>query len=106
MTVNGSYDGTVLSLELTLDLSKQNDSFGLDDIIESPLRLLNEVPFLRSLFPQTDEMSSSSSFQLDTDSSFSAGAHISVLGETIVLFDSIISTTEPSQSISSLCSWV
>ena len=106
LTVNGSYDGTVLSLELTLDLSKQNDSFGLDDIIESPLRLLNEVPFLRSLFPQTDEMSSSSSFQLDTDSSFSAGAHISVLGETIVLFDSIISTTEPSQSISSLCSWV
>lgn len=81
LAVEGGYDGEILFIRTTLDISKTN--LELDDIktlLLSPLERFNEVDFLAEVFDSSD--SSESLPFVDTvsvDSDFNAGAHLSVL---------------------------
>lgn len=76
LSVSGGFDGSKIFIRFVLDLSKQVVS-SLDDIIQAPLSLLNEVDFLKKLLPGSAE---SSPINLDLSMDLNAGAHLSLLG--------------------------
>lgn len=87
LSISGGYDGSKIFFRFELDVSKQSIS-SLEEIIQKPLDLLKEVEFLKNLFPSAAGVGGTDShFQLDTDISFAASAHVGVLGESIDLYD-------------------
>ena len=77
LSVTGGYDGEMIFARFELDVSKQMDG-SLDDLIQKPLDLLNEIDFLKHMLP--DSGADTSPVSLNTDISLAASAHVGVLG--------------------------
>ena len=75
--IAGGFDGREISARFELDVSRQLVS-SLDELIQKPLDLLNDVDFLKSILPSAggDELPVS----LDANISLAASAHVGVLG--------------------------
>ena len=78
ISITGGYEGSLLFLRVELDLSKQS-ILEKDALIEKPLDLLSEVDFLTDLFGGSGSGGIAGS--IDADISFSASAHVGVLGK-------------------------
>lgn len=82
ISVSGGYDGVELFVRLELDVSKTfNDS--IFELVKKPLELLQNVDFLKNLFPSTT-MNESTPL-LNSSVSISSSAHASVRGELFLL---------------------
>ena len=79
ISVEGGYDGEAVFFRLGLDVSKQAVA-SLEEMLKSPLDLLNEVDFLAQLFDGSG--SGGSPLNINTDISLSASAHLQARGES------------------------
>jgi hypothetical protein len=79
LSITGGYDGIQLFFKLEMDVSKEVVK-DLNEVILKPLRLLSEADFLSDLNLFTAG-SSETSFQLESDISFSASAHMGARGK-------------------------
>ena len=78
LSVTGGYDGTMFFIEFELDISKQFETSTIEELLAKPLDLLNEVQFLKDLFPSSaSDQAGGLSFNLEV--SVSASAHASIL---------------------------
>ena len=77
LSVTGGFDGAKIFIRFELDVSKQAVE-SLDELIQAPLDLLNEVDFISNIFPGNE---GSSPNNLESDLDLSASAHIGVLGK-------------------------
>ena len=104
ISVEGGYDGTAVFFKLELDVSKQQVS-SLGELLEKPLDLLSEVDFLQQLFK--DDSGSGSPLNIQTDISLSAGAHLSIRGESLLIVQYLVHTNYDCGLTPALCSsWV
>lgn len=78
LSITGGYNGVELYIKLDLDVSKLAVS-SIDDLVKLPFSQLENVEFLKKIFAPINN-SIGEEPALNTSVSFSAGAHVSILG--------------------------
>lgn len=78
LSVDGGFDGSMLFVRLSLDVSKDVLD-GIQDLLLSPLGRISEVDFLTDVFSSGDNTSTPFGDTISVDGAFSAGAHLTVL---------------------------
>ena len=77
ISVSGGYTGGELFVKLQLDVSKVFAE-SIDALVRKPFDLLNNVGFMKNMFPSTDVNENEAA--INSSVSFNAGAHATVRG--------------------------
>lgn len=78
LSVEGGYDGSMLFVRLSLDVSKAGLEL-VDDLLLTPLEQITGADFLNKIFTSGDNQTSPFADTVSLEADFSAGAHLSVM---------------------------